>query len=531
MSWHVARPGRTEGPYTDLELTELARSGALQRDDRVARPGDKHWRRAGVLLPDAFPRAGWFAPMLGLVLVLLPAAYALSLFQEGEHYSAKFSVQDFHSLVVGATAMLVAAIAAGTWLLARPSRLSTRWAVLRMVALSVGMLAVVFTSGQLLSLLHVAAALDSKFVHTLESKAPGVLQLSGGIGRRLAVDLESAVTPTTRTLVIVDSLGGSVDSAIAAANFIRSKGLTVRVERSCMSACVALFAAARRRELYPNAVLGLHQSSAVVEGGDASEVDRVYDELLRQAGFSEAVLARRAKTMPDGMDLLLPTRDAESLPSFVFVDERSNRPLSPGHAGIIYVAAQFSKDPAEAAQLLGQALQLAMKVHPELASLHGVRMVARWHTRDVPGFQTTISDLVDTAFQRAMPLADPEVARAYWRLERQFAAAAFARGDYSRCGSPGLDKPTEVAAFIRAKNDVMSSSLRSSIAQVEPTEQDLARYRQRIVALMPNLNIPASEFDPPSPRAVCAMSLAMADAIIKGNDSDVRLFAAMNSQQ
>ena len=88
-----------------------------------------------------------------------------------------------------------------------------------------------------------------------------------------------------------------------------------------------------------------------------------------------------------------------------------------------------------------------------------------------------------------------------------------------------------MAAFIRAKNDVMSSSLRSSIAQVEPTEQDLARYRQRIVALMPNLNIPASEFDPPSPRAVCAMSLAMADAIIKGNDSDVRLFAAMNSQQ
>lgn len=514
-----------------LELTEFARSGVLQRDDRVARPGDTHWRRAGALLPDAFPRVGWFAPVLGLVLALLPAAYALSLVQEGEQNWSKFSVEDFRSLVAGISAMVVGAITGGAWLLARPSRLSTRWAALRMAALSVGSLAVVFTSARLFSLLHVFAVLDSMFVHTVESKASGVVQLSGVIGRRLAVDLESAVTPTTRILVIADSPGGSVDSAIAAAKFIRSKGLTVRVEKSCMSACVALFAAARQRELYPNAVLGLHQSSAVIEGGDASAVDRQYDDLLRQSGFSEAVLARRSKTLPNDMDLLLPTRDADSMPSFVFVDERSNQPLSPGHAGIIYVAAQLSKEPAESVQLLGQSVLLAMRVHPELASLHGVRMAARWHAREIPALQTTISDLVDTALQRAMPLAEPEVARAYWRLERQFAAAAFARGDYAHCGSPGTDKPTEVASFIRAKNDVMSSSLQASMAQVEPTDQDLARYQERIVALMPPHNIPASEFDPPSPRAVCVLGMALADAIIQGSDSDVRLFAALSFQQ
>lgn len=530
MSWHVARPGRTDGPFTDLELIDLARSGVLQRDDRLARPGDRHWRRAAALFPNAFPRVGWLAPMLGLVMLLFPAAYGISLFQAGEHYSAKFSVQDFHSLVVGATAIVVTAIVAGAWLLARPSRLSTRWAAIRMAALSVGVCAMLFTSGRLLSLLHVATAIDAQYVHTLTSKAPGVLQLSGGIGRRLAFDLEATLTPTTRTLDIVDSPGGSLDGAMAAAQVISSKGLTVRVEKRCLSACVALFAGARQRELYPTAVLGLHQSSSVIEGGEASSVDRAYDELLRQAGFSETVLAQRAKTTPNDMEVLLPTRDAQSLPSFDFVDETSNQPLSSGQAGIVYVATQFSKESSEPATLVGQSLQLAMKVHPELASLHGNGMVARWHTRDVLGFQTKIRDLVDTALLRAMPLADPEIVRNYWRLERMYAAASFARGDYARCGSPGLDDLKEVAGFLRAKNDVMLSSLGSSMSLVETTEEDMNRFQQRIISLMPVHNIPANEFDPPSPRAVCALSLALADAIIQASDSDVRLFVTLNQQ-
>lgn len=55
MTWHIARAGATEGPYSDEELGRLVETGHLKPDDLVWKPGLVRWTLAsnvpGLLKP------------------------------------------------------------------------------------------------------------------------------------------------------------------------------------------------------------------------------------------------------------------------------------------------------------------------------------------------------------------------------------------------------------------------------------------------------------------------------------------------
>lgn len=77
------------------------------------------------------------------------------------------------------------------------------------------------------------------------------------------------LVPTVRRITI-RSMGGELDAPLDLAEIIRTRGLGVRVEGPCLSACAAfVFVAARNRYVAPGSVLGLHNSSSsVVEIAD-----------------------------------------------------------------------------------------------------------------------------------------------------------------------------------------------------------------------------------------------------------------------
>ncbi|HZH42714.1 MAG TPA: hypothetical protein VEY50_01330, partial [Lysobacter sp.] len=137
-----------------------------------------------------------------------------------------------------------------------------------------------------------------------------VLHVGGVIGPRFEADIRKALRRHrgTRALVI-DSPGGLRAQAFKVARLVNARGLTVRVERRCASACVLLWAQARSREMAPGARLGLHRSSletalpipAALRAELMRRNDRDTDAVLRQAGFPERIVALGAATPPTTM--------------------------------------------------------------------------------------------------------------------------------------------------------------------------------------------------------------------------------------
>lgn len=108
--------------------------------------------------------------------------------------------------------------------------------------------------------------------------------------------------------VTLRSQGGATVVARHLAEFLAERGVTVRVDGHCASACVIVWAGAVRREARLGARIGLHQTHLgrgdrgprfVRKRLDASRTH--YDEVLRVAGFPEAVIERGGRTPPADM--------------------------------------------------------------------------------------------------------------------------------------------------------------------------------------------------------------------------------------
>lgn len=152
--------------------------------------------------------------------------------------------------------------------------------------------------------------------------ADGTLKLKGTIDpdafRRVVVEVEGkALDVDTVTL---DSPGGSLDSALALALFIREKGYETRVETGsiCASSCPLILAAGSERSAGSGALIGAHQVSL-----DNSEIEA-------QAGPGQAgqfgmaagqvltgVITRHLEAM--GVDPLIWIRALETPPDQLYV--------------------------------------------------------------------------------------------------------------------------------------------------------------------------------------------------------------------
>jgi len=145
--------------------------------------------------------------------------------------------------------------------------------------------------------------------------AEHALVISGVIGSRFETDVRRALDahPDTRRLV-VSGPGGMRGPALRVAGLANARGLTVRVAGRCASACALLWAASHAREMTFDSGLGLHRSGldpsldlpAGMRATLMARNDRQTDDVLRQAGFPERVIAAGAATPATSMSWFSP---------------------------------------------------------------------------------------------------------------------------------------------------------------------------------------------------------------------------------
>jgi hypothetical protein len=145
--------------------------------------------------------------------------------------------------------------------------------------------------------------------------AEHALRISGVVGARFEADVRRALDadPSVRRLVI-SGPGGMRAQALRVAELANARGLTVRVAGRCASACALLWAASKSREMTYDSGLGLHRSGldpalALPDGVRSmlmARNDRQTDDVLRQAGFPERVIAAGAATPATSMSWFSP---------------------------------------------------------------------------------------------------------------------------------------------------------------------------------------------------------------------------------
>lgn len=133
----------------------------------------------------------------------------------------------------------------------------------------------------------------------------GVLRIDGVIGPRFERDVRRALR-RHRGLQRIDiaSPGGLRAPALRIGALAAARGLAVRVDGRCSSACVLLWSTAHQREATAGSRIGLHGSSldpglalpAALRRTLVARNDRETDAVLRRAGFPDDAIARGAAT-------------------------------------------------------------------------------------------------------------------------------------------------------------------------------------------------------------------------------------------
>ena len=130
-----------------------------------------------------------------------------------------------------------------------------------------------------------------------------------GDADRLTKALGGVATGTRILALALDSPGGIVTEGEQLANIIRSRNLPVVVaaDRQCVSACFLLFAAAPRKFVESNALVGVHSAS---ENGSENETTMAVSvEMARIAsalGVPPAIVGKMVRTKPGAVEWLTP---------------------------------------------------------------------------------------------------------------------------------------------------------------------------------------------------------------------------------
>ncbi|GAB2523638.1 hypothetical protein [Lysobacter humi (ex Lee et al. 2017)] len=155
-----------------------------------------------------------------------------------------------------------------------------------------------------------APASDLGDASVIADPAHRSVMVDGPIGPKFESHVQAMLRehPQTRWLVL-RSPGGMRGPALRVAQLANRRGITVRIAGRCSSACALLWAAARSREMTTDSRVGLHRSSLdatlpITEGMRQQLMarnDRETDDVLRRAGFPEAVIAQGSATPPTTM--------------------------------------------------------------------------------------------------------------------------------------------------------------------------------------------------------------------------------------
>lgn len=130
------------------------------------------------------------------------------------------------------------------------------------------------------------------------------LEVSGGIGRGFAHDLQRAldVNPAVRVVHLNLGAGGLIAEAKSARELLRTRALSTYVSASCVSACTLVFLGGQRRFFKQGAKLGFHAPSAPgIDGYELTQFlgrERAY---LISVGVSPEFAARVVATSSEMM--------------------------------------------------------------------------------------------------------------------------------------------------------------------------------------------------------------------------------------
>lgn len=165
----------------------------------------------------------------------------------------------------------------------------------------VGLACVLAASGQA----RAGQSVEAEITSLPEAHA---LLATGKIGPRFSANVQAALDahPDTRVL-IVRSRGGRLVEARKVAALLNARGIAIRADGRCASACAVLWAATDAREMTADSRLGLHRSHwpvplpAPLRAWAEKRHDRANVRVFLDAGFSPEVAARAAQTPSSGM--------------------------------------------------------------------------------------------------------------------------------------------------------------------------------------------------------------------------------------
>lgn len=531
MTWYIDRPASTEGPFTIEEVRSLVRDGKIRRDDRLAQHGTPRWVRADRIVGEAFPKIAISKHFLAIFLISLPSCIAATLMIFSPAMQTELSNSVLKSTYGAASLLAALAVAALVMITKGPAASSTGWRAVQYLGASIGVLGLIFTGAVSRTGWVSAQYVDDHFVHQIQIVQPGVIRITGQIGRLFAHDLERAIkSQPGPTIIEIDSKGGMLESAMAATHLMSAPSITVRIRNECLSACVALFAAAPNRELMPSARIGLHRASDVLSTHGAEVDETAYRQLLIKKGFSTTVMERQKTTPANNMIYLKPTSDVFNLPQFTIVD-RFGRYMSSTQAHVYHTADVVRAGNTVGTQHVAEILELIAEGLPDVVALKGYALNEAMQGENPKRVQDQIQSLIDTALLQALASSSVETTRAYWEVLSNRGPTAFIRQDYAACGG-GTDEAT-IALIAGIKLEVFRSAKSRQWRKHEPmlAASGVARFQLHVAERPIVATVDRKEFDPPTPRATCAWSIAMAEVIKTMDDEEVLKLMAYNASE
>lgn len=186
-------------------------------------------------------------------------------------------------------------------------QLAHGWTPLRMILfISVAVFSLLVGSVSTINLIGTYRA-SKRPEATLSFVGPGdILRISGRIDAMFTARIQKALEERPVDVVEIDSLGGDIAAAESAGKLLNARGVIVRINGRCASACVLFWASASRREAVASSYVGLHRSHL----GDGREATGPLGAALFQrqmrsiaaldnAGFPRWLINRAMAQPPD----------------------------------------------------------------------------------------------------------------------------------------------------------------------------------------------------------------------------------------
>jgi ATP-dependent protease ClpP protease subunit len=456
--WHYAKDGEAAGPVPRADLTALLRSGTLPLATPVWRAGFSDWQPASAafMLADPRSRIPWLRVAPLVTLAGLAAALSLSLLfiadpilnvAEPDQVSTVWS--GFVALTAAVGVLAVAVLWRYAPSLGRANPASALPGTARAAAIVLAVLVAAFVTvgvaaiPQLNNLVAVRSAYDDYAI--LYDEKTDTLRIDGVIGPRFASSVEKAMEERAVRRIAINSEGGLIAEAMAAARIIEPHNIEILVQKSCHSACLIVFAAGAKRYAHLGATFGFHAAAPII----ASETDLIKDEATEA---DEYMVARGAPR--DIVD------EANRLGTETMRIAWSVELMQRGFVTNVYDSNEVALPlPAEIARWRAVELALEDEYWPTAESLHAIRDAApNQVTRhadelDLP----TSADITSTAEaahrlvvslrRDALQAAGDDAVANYFNVYRGTIDSFVNEGDWENC-----------AAFVNSPASVFGNS-------------------------------------------------------------------------